>query len=89
MKHRALNSLPFVGIIAVITLRIYYGEQTKPTYRDCVELSSAHLLPICFRFMSNLIESPSLSTISSHQEKNNSRSLNERMINNGYNSTMP
>ncbi|MEQ5680964.1 hypothetical protein AB7W88_01215 [Providencia vermicola] len=40
MKHRALNSLPFVGIIAVITLRIYYGEQTKPTYRDCVELSS-------------------------------------------------
>ncbi|CRL60844.1 hypothetical protein [Proteus penneri] len=41
MKHRALNSLPFVGIIAVVTLRIYYGEQTKPTYRDCVELSSS------------------------------------------------
>ncbi|WP_311748019.1 MULTISPECIES: hypothetical protein [Proteus] len=41
MKHRALNSLPFVGIIAVVTLRIYYGEQTKPTYRDCVEFSSS------------------------------------------------
>ncbi|MGJ7218641.1 hypothetical protein [Providencia rustigianii] len=41
MKHRALNSLPFVGIIAVVTLRIYYGEQTKPTYRDCVELNSS------------------------------------------------
>ncbi|MEX5891557.1 hypothetical protein AB7X34_21345 [Proteus mirabilis] len=41
MKHRALNSLPFVGIIAVVTLGIYYGEQTKPTYRDCVQLNSS------------------------------------------------
>ncbi|MEX9947757.1 hypothetical protein AB7X11_04475 [Providencia alcalifaciens] len=41
MKHRTLNSLPFVGIIAVVTLGIYYGKQTKPTYRDCVELSSS------------------------------------------------
>lgn len=41
MKHRTLNSLPFVGIIAVVTLGIYYGEQTKPTYRDCVELDSS------------------------------------------------
>ncbi|MEX9902886.1 hypothetical protein [Providencia stuartii] len=41
MKNRTLNSLPFVGIIAVVTLGIYYGKQTKPTYRDCVELSSS------------------------------------------------
>ncbi|WP_272571368.1 hypothetical protein [Providencia sp. PROV254] len=41
MKHRTLNSLPFVGIIAVVTLGIYYGKQPKPTYRDCVELNSS------------------------------------------------
>ncbi|HEM8140693.1 TPA: hypothetical protein U2M34_003636 [Providencia rettgeri] len=41
MKHRALNSLPFVGIIAVVTLGIYFGKQPKPTYRDCVEFSSS------------------------------------------------
>nr|WP_282558901.1 hypothetical protein [Providencia alcalifaciens] len=41
MKHRVLNSLPFVGIIAIVTLGIYYGEQTKPTYRDCVALNSS------------------------------------------------
>lgn len=41
MKHLVLNSLPFVGIIAIVTLGIYYGEQTKPTYRDCVALNSS------------------------------------------------
>ncbi|MEX6256351.1 MULTISPECIES: hypothetical protein [Providencia] len=41
MKNRVLNSLPFVGIIAIVTLGMYYGEQTKPTYRDCVALNSS------------------------------------------------
>ncbi|EMB3082818.1 MULTISPECIES: hypothetical protein [Providencia] len=41
MKNRTLNSLSFVGIIAIVTLGIYFGKQPKPTYRDCVEFSSS------------------------------------------------
>lgn len=87
MKNRTLNSLPFVGIIAVVTLGIYFGKQPKPTYRDCVEFSSSPANTL------QVYDQPDRASKSinyqPHQEKNNSGSLNEQLMNNGYNSTMP